>query len=79
MITKTVPDLAAIETMLAEVEEYAREVTRCRRKLSQHRMGSDAYHDLLPDLSVQLDVLRLKAKHAAQALGEYQDSLPEDR
>jgi len=77
--TKAVPDLATIEGMLDEVDEYAREVVSCRRKLSQHRVGSAAYLDLLPTLSVQLDVLRLKVKHAAQALDEYQDSLPEDR
>jgi hypothetical protein len=78
MTTKTVPDLATIEGMLDEVEEYARELDASRRKLKQHRTGSAAYHDLLPELSVHLDVLRLKAKHASQALDRYQDSLPED-
>ena len=57
---------------------YAGEVAACRRRLEQHETGSAAYHDLLPELFVQLDVLRLKAKHASQALDQYQDSLPED-
>ncbi len=78
MITKPVPDLTTIEGMLDEVGEYAREFEAARRKLKQHAPGSAAYNDLLPDLSVQLDVLRLKAKHASQALDQYQDSLPED-
>ena len=49
-----------------------------RHKLKRHKAGSAAYHDLLPDLSVQLDVLRLKTEHAAQALEEYEESLPEE-
>jgi len=78
MITKTVPDLATIEGMLDEVGEFARGFEAARRKLKQHRTGSAAYYELLPDLSVQLDVLRLKAKHASQALDQYQESLPTD-
>ncbi len=64
--------------MLDEVEEYAHAVEVLRRKLKRHKAGSAAYHDLLPDLSVRLDVLRLKAEHAAQALEEYEESLPEE-
>jgi len=60
-----------IERMLDEVEEYSRAVEGVRRKLKRHKPGSPPYHDLLPDLSVQLDVLRLKAEHAFQALEEY--------
>jgi hypothetical protein len=78
MNTKTVPDLVTIEGMLDEVEEYAREIAASRCKLKRNAIGSAAYNDLLPQLSVQLDVLRLKAKHASQALEGYQDSLPED-
>jgi hypothetical protein len=40
MTTKTVPELATIEGMLDEVEEYARELAASRRKLKQHRTGS---------------------------------------
>ncbi len=75
MATRTTPTLATIERMLDEVEEYSRSVEEIRRKLKRHKPGSEAYHNLLPDLSVQLDVLRLKVKHAAEALKEYEESL----
>jgi hypothetical protein len=39
--------------------------------------GSEAYLDLLPDLEVELDVLRLKTQHAREVLEEFEDSLPE--
>ena len=39
--------------------------------------GSEAYLDLLPDLDVELDTLRLKAQHALEALEEFEDSLAE--
>jgi chromosome segregation ATPase len=75
MATRTTPTLATIERMLDEVEEYSRSVEEIRRKLKRHKAGGEAYHDLLPNLSVQLDVLRLKVKHAAEALEEYEESL----
>jgi hypothetical protein len=75
MATKTIPTLSTIGRMLDDVEEYARAVQAIRRKLKRHKPGSDAYHDLLPELSVQLDVLKLKAQHAAEALEEYEESL----
>jgi len=78
MPTKSIPSLATIDRMLDEVEEYSHAVEGLRRKLKRHKPGSAAYHDLLPDLWVQLDVLRLKAKHAAEALDEYEESLPEE-
>jgi hypothetical protein len=78
MIMKTVPDLATIEGMLDEVQEYAGEVAASRRRLKQQETGSPAYHELLPELSVQVDVLKLKAEHASQALDQYMDSLPEN-
>jgi hypothetical protein len=75
MATRTTPTLATIERMLDEVDEYSGSVEEIRRKLKRHKTGSEAYHDLLPSLSVQLDVLRLKVKHAAEALEEYEESL----
>jgi hypothetical protein len=33
--------------------------------------------DLLPDLDVELDTLKLKTEHALEALEEFEDSLPE--
>lgn len=78
MATKVSPTLSTVERMLDEVEEYARTVHEARRKLKRHKPGSAAYHDLLPDLSVQLDVLSMKVKHAWQALEEYEESLAEE-
>jgi chromosome segregation ATPase len=78
MAMKVVPRLSTIETMLDDVDEYARNVLELRRRLKRLKPGSSAYHDLLPDLSVQLDVLSLKVEHAAQTLEAYQESLPEE-
>ncbi len=64
--------------MLDEVEEYSRSLEALRRRLRRHKPGSAAYHDLLPELSVQFDVLKLKIEHASQALEDYEDSLPEE-
>ncbi len=75
---KVIPSLSTIGRMLDDVEEYVHAVESLRRKLKRHKPGSASYHDLLPDLSVQLDVLRLKAEHAAEALEEYEESLPEE-
>jgi hypothetical protein len=33
--------------------------------------------DLLPDLEVELDTLRLKTQHVLEALEEFEDSLPD--
>ena len=78
MATKTVPSLATIDRILDEVDEWYERVHRLRQKLSRLRRGSPAYHDLLPDLEVELEVLKRKADWAAQALEEYEESLPED-
>jgi hypothetical protein len=40
--------------------------------------GSDPYQDLLSELSVELDWLKMKAEVAAEAIDEYHESLPED-
>ena len=78
MAIKATTSLATIEGMLDDVEEYAHAVEALRRDLKRYKVGSPAYYDLLPDLCVQLDVLRLKVEHALEALDEYEDSLPED-
>jgi O-phosphoseryl-tRNA(Cys) synthetase len=77
MATKSVPSLSTIEQLLDDVEEYARAVEVLHRTLQRYKSGSPSYHDLLPELTVQLDVLKLKAEHATQALEEYEESLPE--
>ncbi len=78
MATKTAPKLSTIERLLDEVEEYSNSVQRIRSKLKRLRLGSEAYHDLLPDLDVQLYWLKLKVETASRALDEYEESLPEE-
>ncbi|MGC9995563.1 MAG: hypothetical protein ABSE79_09595 [Terriglobia bacterium] len=77
MATKTAPSLSTVERLLDEVDEWYGRVQGIRQKLVPLRRGSEAYLDLLPDLDVELDTLRLKTQHALQALEEFEDSLPE--
>jgi len=77
MATKTAPKLSTVERLLDEVDEWYGRVQGIRQKLVPLRRGSEAYLDLLPDLDVELDTLRLKTQHALQALEEFEDSLPE--
>lgn len=78
MPTRTTPRLSTVESKLDEVEECARNIIGLRRRLKRLKPGSDAYHDLLPDLWVQLEVLSPKLKHALQFLDEYEESLPDE-
>ena len=64
--------------MTREAEEWHARFWRVRPKLARHKRGSKAYHDLLPELSVELEWLKLKAESAALTLDEYEESLPED-
>jgi hypothetical protein len=77
MATKTAPSLSTVERLLDEVDEWYGRVQGIRQKLVLLRRGSEAYLDLLPDLDVELDTLRLKTQHALEALEEFEDSLPE--
>ena len=63
--------------MLYEVDEWHARPRKVRQKLARHRRGSEAYLDLLPDLSVELEWLKLKAESAALTLEEYEESLPD--
>jgi hypothetical protein len=75
---QTVPTLATLEQMLAEVEEWFERFEKVRRKLGQQERGSEAYLDMLPELEVHADVLRSKAEQAHEALEAFEDSLPDD-
>ena len=77
MATKTARKFATIERLLDEVDEWHGRVQWIRQKLAPLCPGSDEYLDLLPDLDVELDTLRLKTQHALEALEEFEDSLPE--
>ena len=78
MSTKTAPSLSTIERILDEVDEWYGRVHKIRQKLSRLRRGSPAYLDLLPELEVELGVLKNKAAWAEQALEEYEESLPDE-
>jgi len=78
MTTRIAPKLSTVESKLDEVEECARNIIELRRKLRRLKPGSDPYHDLLPDLWVQLEVLSPKVKHALQFLDEYEESLSDE-
>jgi len=78
MATKIVPSLETVEGLIEEVEEWYERVRKIRQKMSGVERGSDPYQDLLSELSVELDWLKMKAEVAAEAIDEYHESLPED-
>ena len=78
MATKTAPTLDTVERLIEEVEEWSGRVHRICQKMSRVKRESDSYQDLLSELSVQLDWLKMKAEAAADAIDEYHESLPED-
>jgi reverse gyrase len=78
MATKIVPSLETVEGLIVEVEEWYERVRKIRQKMTGVERGSDPYQDLLSELWVELEWLKMKAEVAADAIDEYQDSLPED-
>jgi hypothetical protein len=78
MATKIVPDLKTVEGLIVDVEEWYERIRKIRQKMSGVKRGTDPYQDLLSELSVYLDWLKMKAEVAAEAIDEYHESLPED-
>ena len=78
MTTKTAPRLETVERLIEDVEEWYERIRKIRQKMSGVERGSDPYQDLLSELSVELDWLKMKAEVAAEAIDEYHESLPED-
>lgn len=78
MPVQTAPSLNTVETLVNEAEEWSGHVLKIRRKMRRLRPGSEAYLDLLSDLWVELNWLELKAKHAAQAIDRFEETLPDD-
>jgi hypothetical protein len=74
---KTPPNLSTVEQLLDEVDEWSGRVQEVRQRLGRLPRASEAYLDLLPDLEVELDTLRLKTQHVLEALEEFEDSLPD--
>ena len=78
MTTKTAPRLETVGRLIEEVEEWSGRVHKIRQKMSRVKRETDPYQDLLSELSVELDWLKMKAEAAAEAIDEYHESLPED-
>jgi len=78
MATKTAPRLETVERLIEDVEEWYERVREIRQKMRGVERGTDPYQDLLSELSVYLDWLKMKAEVAAEAIDEYHESLPED-
>ena len=78
MTTKTAPRLETVERLIEDVEEWYERIRKIRQKMSGVERGSDPYQELLSELSVYLDWLKMKAEVAAEAIDEYHESLPED-
>jgi uncharacterized coiled-coil DUF342 family protein len=78
MATKIVPSLETVEGLIVEVEEWYERIRKIRQKMDGVKRESDPYQDLLSELSVYLDWLKMKAEVAAEAIDEYHESLPED-
>jgi len=78
MAPKIGPDLKTVEGLIVDVEEWYERLRKIRRKMSGVKRGTDPYQDLLSQLWVELEWLKMKAEVAAEAIDEYHESLPED-
>ena len=74
----TTRKLSTVERLLEEVDEWSGRVAKIRRRMSHLRPGSEPYLEILSDLWVDLTWLEQKAKHAAEAVEAFQESLPEE-
>jgi hypothetical protein len=74
---KTAPRLDTVERLIVDVEEWYERIRKIRQKMTCVERGSDPYQDLLSELSVYLDWLKMKAEVAADAIDEYHESLPD--
>jgi len=67
-----------VEGLIVDFEESYERIRTARQKMRAANRGADACQDLLSELSVYLDWLKMKAEVAADAIDEYQESLPEE-
>jgi hypothetical protein len=78
MDTRTVPNLETVEGLIVDVEEWYERIRKIRQRMRATEPGTDPYQELLSELSVYLDWLKMKAEVAVEAIDEYHESLPED-
>lgn len=75
---RPVPTISTLERLFDEVEEYYGSFRKFRIQQKTAEIGSEEYLDQLSDICTQLKTLELKAKHAAQGIEDFQESLPDD-
>jgi len=76
--TKTGATLELLEEKLEEAAEAYGGMDRLRHKLLRLKRGSDAYYDVMTDLSVAAIVLGAKCQSLNNITDEIIDALPED-
>jgi hypothetical protein len=70
--------LDAVETITEEVmTEGVPNYEKLLAKLRRAKRGSEAYHDLLSELWVAAEVLKVKAEEAMTVIDEYTETLPD--
>ena len=77
-ITKTEMTLETLEAVLEEAVEAYGEIDRLRHKLLRLKRGSDAYYDVMTELSVAAIVLGAKCQSLDNITDEIIDAMPED-
>jgi hypothetical protein len=75
---RPVPTLSTLERLFDEVDEFHLRFKKLRIQQKTTEIGSADYLDQLSDIYTELKTLELKAKHAAQGVEDFQESLPED-
>jgi hypothetical protein len=70
--------LDAVETIAEEViTEGVPRYEKLLAKLRRAKRGSEAYQDLLSELWVAAEVLKVKAEEAMTVIDEYKETLPD--
>jgi hypothetical protein len=70
--------LDAVETIAEEViTEGVPRYEKLLAKLRRAKRGSEAYQDLLSELWVAAEVLKVKAEEAMEVIDEYTETLPD--
>jgi hypothetical protein len=70
--------LDAVETIAEEViTEGVPKYEKLLAKLRRAKRGSEAYQDLLSELWVAAEVLKVKAEEAMEVIDEYTETLPD--
>ena len=77
-IARTGATPETLERKLEEAAEAHGEMDRLRHKLSRLKRGSDAYFDVMSQISVAATVLKAKCESLENITDEIIDALPDD-